>query len=493
MKPHILIPDRIKAAEQGNYTFSDGFGSGHRASRIREFCDPREEKSGRQSPPTDEKAPKVARRHQCRPRGLTAIHQVCSQADDVGDAAPCGRLPRICLLTETYHPVVGGGEAQARTLAEGLVAAGFGVLVIARRSDALLPLREQVGPVPVYRLSPAGPGQWKKWGLMLTSGPALIRLRRQYDLIFVSGFRLLGIPAVLAGKLFGKRCILKADSLGEMSGDFFAPGLARLRLQPSSWPFRLFLRLRNSILRQADAYDAISQIIAEEMAAQGIPVERIRHIPNSVDSSRFQPVNGHRRAELRRQFALPAGSRIVIFTGRLVSYKGLPLLLRVWREIQKRHQQTLLLLVGAGGQDIHNCEQQLKEYVHAHQLAGSVRFTGSVANVHEYLQAADLFVFPTENEAFGISLIEAMACGLAAIGTGIGGVVDILQHNRNGLVVSAGDFEQLLAALEILIDDNAARERLGRAALQTVQERYTATMVTRQYVNQFSTEWSGGT
>jgi L-malate glycosyltransferase len=116
-----------------------------------------------------------------------------------------------------------------------------------------------------------------------------------------------------------------------------------------------------------------------------------------------------------------------------------------------------------------------------------------VVNVHEYLQAADLFVFPTENEAFGISLIEAMACGLAVIGTAIGGVKDILQHNRNGLVVPAGDFEQLLAALDTLLADGAARERLGRAALQTVRERYTAASVTRQYVDQFTTAWSGMT
>jgi glycosyltransferase involved in cell wall biosynthesis len=475
MKPHILIPDMIKIAGQGKDAFT------HRLV------------SGLPGPPADEKASVMTHRQQCRSKDLPAAYQVRDQAGDKGAAVPGDRLPRVCLLTETYHPVVGGGETQARALAEGLVAAGFSVLVITRRSDSLLPHREQVGPIHVYRLSPTGPGQWKKWGLLLTSGPALIRLRQEYDLIFVSGFRLLGITAVLASKLFGKRCILKADSLGEMSGDFFAPGLAQLRLQPSSWPFRLFLRLRNSILRQADAYDAISQIIAEEMTASGIPGERIRHIPNSVDSNRFQPVDAIRRATLRRQLALPAGVRVVIFTGRLVSYKGLPLLLRVWREIRTRHQHILLLLVGAGGQDIHNCEQQLKEYVHAHQLAESVRFTGSVVNVHEYLQAADLFVFPTENEAFGISLIEAMACGLAVIGTAIGGVKDILQHNRNGLVVPAGDFEQLLAALDTLLADGAARERLGRAALQTVRERYTAASVTRQYVDQFTTAWSGMT
>ena len=89
--------------------------------------------------------------------------------------------------------------------------------------------------------------------------------------------------------------------------------------------------------------------------------------------------------------------------------------MRVWLEVQRQHPNVKLLVVGAGGLDIHNCEAELKAYVIANGLQDSVHFTGSVENVHEYLQVADIFVFPTENEAFGISLIEAMACGLPAI------------------------------------------------------------------------------
>jgi glycosyltransferase involved in cell wall biosynthesis len=390
---------------------------------------------------------------------------------------------KICILTETYYPVVGGGETQAQALAEGLIAKGFTVIILTRRSDSSMKRIEQFGEVTVYRLSPVGPQHLKKWGLLITSLPMLIKLRRRYDLILVSGFRVVGIAAVLISKVLGKACILKADSVGEMSGLFFADGLAKLHLHPSFWLVRAFLALRNRVLRRADAFVAISSAVATELVAQGVKPGLIQTIPNSVDTDRFRPVNCHEKCKLRRKLSLPEKDRIVTFTGRLVSYKGLPLLLRVWSEVQAKHILVRLLLVGPGGLDIHNCEAELKAYVSANGLQESVHFTGSVDNVHEYLQASDLFVFPTENEAFGISLIEAMACGLPVVSTSVGGVKDILEHRKNGLVVETGNFQQLYEALDTLISDTMLAASLGQAARQTVQVKYTAEMVTQKYID----------
>ena len=136
----------------------------------------------------------------------------------------------VCILTETYHPVVGGGETQARALGEGLAAGGWEVAILTRRSDAALKKVEQYDGLTVHRLRPVGSQHTRKWGLIFSALAQLWTLRRQYDLIFVSGFRILGIPAVMAAKLLGKPCVLKADSPGEMSGAFFTAGLRRIGL-----------------------------------------------------------------------------------------------------------------------------------------------------------------------------------------------------------------------------------------------------------------------
>jgi glycosyltransferase involved in cell wall biosynthesis len=393
--------------------------------------------------------------------------------------------PRICLLTETYHPLVGGGETQARTLAEGLVAQGWQVFILTRRHDAALSRQEMVDGVPVCRVGPSGAAHWKKWGLLFSAAPALWRLRREYDLIFVSGFRVVGLTAVLLAKLLGKKVILKADSLGEMSGDFFTGGLARFGLRPNSLLFRAFLGLRNRTLRRADRFVAISTVVAEELQAHGVSAGQIERIPNSVDNGRFHPVSEPEKLALRRQLGLPVEAQIVIYTGRLVRYKGLPLLLKVWREIQAQFDDAYLLLVGAGGLDIDNCEAELRDYIAAHQLQERVGLTGNVRNVHHYLQAADIFVFPTENEAFGISLIEAMACGLAVVSTAVGGVKDILENGRNGLVVESGNFGQLETAVRRLLVDPNTRMQLSLAAQQTVQDRYTSHIVSTKFTQLF--------
>ena len=394
--------------------------------------------------------------------------------------------PGICLLTETYYPVVGGGETQARVLAEDLVARGFKVMVVTRRSSSALEKVERVGGVLVHRTRPIGGGQWKRWSLLFTCLPVLLRRRRQYDLSYVSGFKALGLAAVMVSRLLRKRCVLKADSNGEMSGAFFDRGRESLGLSADSILFRLFLRVRNRILRQADRFVAISGDIAEELRRHGVSPDKIELVTNSVDTRLFSPVAAATKAALRQELSLPLDRTIVTYTGRLVSYKGLPLLLRVWEHIQGAHPDAMLVLVGSGGLDVHNCEAELKAYVGRQGLQHSVHFTGDVKNVHQYLQASDLFVFPTQKEAFGISLIEAMACGLPVIATPTGGIKDILTHERDGILIEAGRFQPLYDAIHRLLADPALASTLGSAALVTARKRYARDAVLEDYIELFN-------
>jgi L-malate glycosyltransferase len=384
------------------------------------------------------------------------------------------------VLAETFHPVIGGGETQGRLLCERLACRGHGVTVVTRGSEPDLPREDRLGPVRIVRVGPGGSGGYKRWGMLGPVALTLVRQRREYDVVLILGFRALGLVMPVL-RLLGKPAVLKAESVGEMSGAFFDSRLAGLRLSRTSLPVRLFITGRNRMLRRASAFVAISEAIRTELIAAGVAPERVALIPNAVDTSVFRPPTPEEKAGLRRRLGLAPDDVVFVYTGRLVRYKGLPLLLRSWAAVARDRPGLRLLVVGEGGQDMHNCEAELREFVRSNGLAASVMFTGGVAEVQSYLQASDAFVFPTENEAFGISLIEAMACGLACLASGVGGVLDIVTPGRDGLLVEPGDAAALEAGLRRLADNPPERARLGEAALITVAEQFGADPVVDAY------------
>jgi len=169
-----------------------------------------------------------------------------------------------------------------------------------------------------------------------------------------------------------------------------------------------------------------------------------------------------------------------------VSYKGLPLLVRLWPHILATHPDARLVLVGTGGLDMHACEAELRAAVHASGLEGKVIFTGSVPNVHEYLQAADVFAFPTEADAFPSSVIEAMSTALPVVATPVGAIPELLRDGENGLLVQPGDGVGLEQALERVMQNPELAARLGRNGRQTVLHRYSAERVTQSYAELFA-------
>jgi glycosyltransferase involved in cell wall biosynthesis len=195
----------------------------------------------------------------------------------------------------------------------------------------------------------------------------------------------------------------------------------------------------------------------------------------------FHPVSDVEKDALRARLGLPRGRRAAIFTGRLVTTKGLPSLLRAWQAVVAAHPDALLVLVGSGGLGMQNCEDELRRFARDNGIEGRVVFTGSVDNVHEYLQASDVFVFPSEREAFGISVIEAMACELPVVTTGVDGIRDIVRPGIDALVVPPGDDGALAAAIARALDGGDAIATMAAAGRARVLQRFSSASVVAAY------------
>jgi glycosyltransferase involved in cell wall biosynthesis len=390
------------------------------------------------------------------------------------------KAPRILYLTESFHPVLGGGERHVREVGSRLAASGFPVTVVARRGDLAWPAEETLDGMRVLRVQPAGTGRSRKYAMVLPAIEVLRRERNSYDVVIVPGTRVLGLPALLLARALRKRVVLQAEINGEMSGEIYTWGTAAHR-PAIRRVVGAGVALRNTLMRDADAWVAISQEIRRELLRAGVPESKAAYIPHAVDTSRFAPATAEERHTLRRRLGLPEGATLVAYTGRLLRGKGLETLVDAFAAVAPRHPRSHLLIVGSGAGQVLSVEQDLVARVRAAGLEERTTFTGRVECVEDYLRASDVFAFPSLFEALGLSLIEAAACGLACVGSRTGGIVDVIEQDASGFLCPPGDAAAFATALDALLADPARRHAFGRRGIEVARTRFDLTDSVSRY------------
>ncbi len=383
---------------------------------------------------------------------------------------------KVCMLVPFLH-YTGGMERQALQLAHRLrerqvdlaIITGWYVEEYARRRYPELRWRDNVGNIPVYRV-PVTRVSWRLrlflfglWSMVLLTS----RLH-QFQIIHAHQLISTGVAAAFIGSLLGRSVIVKLASGGEV-GD-----LVSLRRAFFGHPPVGFLG------RHLDRLVSLTTQIRSELLEAGFPSEKIVVIPNGVDTRRFRPALKGEKERIRESLALPGG-RIVTFVGGLKPKKRVDFLLSAWTRVHERYPDAHLLLVGDGP-----LRPRLETLCRSLGLATGVTFIGAVENVDLYLRASDLFVLPSLGEGLANALLEAMATGLPVITTDTLGNRDVIVQGENGLLFPQDD-EQALAALILhVLDDSARSERLGKAARETAQSRFSLDSVADRYLQLYA-------
>jgi mannosyltransferase len=183
---------------------------------------------------------------------------------------------------------------------------------------------------------------------------------------------------------------------------------------------------------------------------------------------------------LRARLSLPTNRTLVLYSGRLARAKGVPLLIEAWPTLLARHPDLFLVLVGSGSRSFDDCEAQVRSRVSEGGLQQDVLFVPETPGVVEYLQAADLWVFPTEYEGFSLALAEAMGCALPVLATAVGAAPQLIQHGRNGFLFPPQDTQALIDVMEVALQQRdewpdigaAAREAVSQYDLDLIADRY---------------------
>jgi len=214
----------------------------------------------------------------------------------------------------------------------------------------------------------------------------------------------------------------------------------------------------------------------DEARAAGIAPERIHYVPHGVDTSRFRPAAPEERRALRASFGWPTEGLVVVFLGRLSAEKGVIELLEAWRALEPSAADAAapphLVVVGPDmtGHPL-DAGPAGRAFAQAH-LAGRVTFHGPTTDAAAVLRAADVLVQPSHYEAFPLTVLEAMASGLAVVASLVGGLRDYLVDGENALTCPPRDAEALRRALQRVTTDPILRERLAASGPRTVAGRF---------------------
>jgi 1,2-diacylglycerol 3-alpha-glucosyltransferase len=359
---------------------------------------------------------------------------------------------RICIVTDAYLPSIGGVENHVLYLSAELKRLGHDVVVVTHKPP---PVQNQVtrqveSPVPVHRLA-GGLLVYREHDIaidprMVSSFKSLLD-RSRFDIVHgQSEGSYLVYEALAAARHRGIATVLTRHSVLRNK-----PVIAR--------PF--LISLTKLLVRRADGLIAVSRSCAEESA--GFPGQ-IRVIPNGVDTTEFRPLPAERK-RLRSELGFGDGDIVLGYVGRLHTTKGIPLLLDTFEQLHAENPRLKLLLAGPGP-----LRGAVEERARASSGAITLLEPQPFDKVAPLLNALDVYAFSSKGEGFGISLLEAMACGLASVAFGRWGVKELISDGETGLLAdSPAAFSE---KLRLLTSDRTLRERLGQTALASVEERF---------------------
>jgi glycosyltransferase involved in cell wall biosynthesis len=220
----------------------------------------------------------------------------------------------------------------------------------------------------------------------------------------------------------------------------------------ASYPFRR--KALGWALRRAAGVITVSNALRDFALSMGVAPERVRVIPNGVDTSVFYPRPRSRPSE---------AAKVILSAGYLIERKGHHHVIRAAARLRKRGVSCELWIAGGPGRE-GQFEERLRSLTAELKMEDSVRFLGAVppARLAELMSQADVFCLASSREGWPNVVNEALACGTPVVATRIGGVPELLPSPEYGMIVEPGDPQGLEAALETSLSREWDRVEIAR-------------------------------
>ena len=363
------------------------------------------------------------------------------------------------MLSWEYPPrIVGGISPHVYDLSKELVKLGIEVHVVTKNTP--LAPDEEIEPsgVHVHRVHLEREPDNFVHEIQLLNKATDLRVRR-----LLEDWRPGGQPTI-----FHAHDWLSLESAQELKYEYQLPVVATVHATEEGRNGGIFTDMQKYIheMEYWLTYEAWRVIVCSEfMKAQversfQVPSDKIDIIFNGVDAPKFEfEWSEEDRMAWRNKLALPK-EKIVMYVGRFVREKGIQLLLNSASTILAKEPNTKFVIVGGGNRE------RFEKFVRWYGLQDKVLFTGFMANrsLHQLFRCADVAVFPSLYEPFGIVALEGMAAGAAVVTSDAGGLKEVCVHNVTGTNFYAGNGESLAWAVLNVLNNPTKAERMKKMA-----------------------------
>jgi len=282
----------------------------------------------------------------------------------------------------------------------------------------------------------------------------LCRLIRQENISLVHSNTLAVLPGAIAARILGIPHIWHVHEI------LASPAFLRIAM---AWLTPLLSTRVVAISRAVQAHLATSSVLNRDKSVV---------IYNGIDPTDFDQAKILGRA-LRREWEVKPGEILIGVVGRISWWKGQEVFLKAASHLAPLFPHVRFVIVGdtVAGQE--HLRQELERFVHQRCLQGKVLFTGFLRNIPAVMGALDLLVVPSRlPEPFGMVALEAMAAETAVIAPAHGGLPEIIEHRKTGLLVPPDHPEELALAIEALVVDEDWRESMGKAGRKRVELQF---------------------
>ncbi|MBX3110443.1 MAG: glycosyltransferase family 4 protein [Fimbriimonadaceae bacterium] len=391
---------------------------------------------------------------------------------------------RVIMLSWEYPPrIVGGISPHVYELSQELVKRDIEVHVVTKTTPLAPDEEVEASGVHVHRVHLEAEPDNFVHEIQLLNKATDLRCRR-----LLEDWRPGGQPTV-----FHAHDWLSLDSARSLKYEYQLPMVATVHATEHGRNNGIHNDLQKYIHEQEYwlTYEAWRVIVCSEFMRHEVnryfnsPYDKIDVIFNGVSPAKFEfEWSEKERAAWRGKLATPK-EKIVMYVGRFVREKGIHVLLNAASVILSEEPDTKFVIVGGGNRE------NLEKFVRWYGLQDKVLFTGFMANrsLHQLFRSADVAVFPSLYEPFGIVALEGMAAGAAVVSSDAGGLKEVVLHDKTGTLCYSGDPQSLAWAVLNVLRDPVRAEKLKKAARKRLDDDFNWGKIADQTIDVYKRVW----